>query len=73
LSCGEEEARSKAASLKARFDAERSAAALPDYLGLSVGVAPVAPDEGLRAAIREADSRMYGDKSSESRAGVPLR
>jgi diguanylate cyclase (GGDEF)-like protein len=68
LSCGEEEARSKAAALKARFEAERAAAALPDYLGLSVGVAPVSPDEGLRAAIREADSRMYGDKLTETRA-----
>lgn len=68
LSCGEEEARSKAAMLKAEFDKERTAAALPDYLGLSIGVAPVTPDEGLRAAIREADSRMYGDKLTESRA-----
>jgi diguanylate cyclase (GGDEF)-like protein len=68
LSCGEEEARSKAAILKAEFDKERTAAALPDYLGLSIGVAPVTPDEGLRAAIREADSRMYGDKLTESRA-----
>jgi diguanylate cyclase (GGDEF)-like protein len=68
LSCSEEEARSKAAILKARFDEERTSAALPDYLGLSIGVAPVTPDEGLRAAIREADGRMYGDKMTESRA-----
>jgi diguanylate cyclase (GGDEF)-like protein len=67
LSCSEEEARSKAATLKAAFDAERGAAALPDYLGLSVGVAPVSPEEGLRAAIREADSQMYGDKLTDSR------
>jgi len=67
LSCGEEEARSKAAILKARFDEERVTAALPDYLGLSVGVAPVSPDEGLRAAIREADGQMYGDKLTESK------
>jgi len=39
---------------------------LPAYLGISVGVAPVSPEEGLRAAIREADSQMYGDKISES-------
>lgn len=66
LSCGEEEARSKAAALKTAFDRERVAAALPDYLGLSVGVAPVSPEEGLRAAIREADSQMYSDKLTES-------
>jgi diguanylate cyclase (GGDEF)-like protein len=66
LSCGEDEARSKAAHLKAAFDRERVGAALPPYLGLSVGVAAVSPDEGLRAAIREADSRMYGDKASAS-------
>jgi PleD family two-component response regulator len=41
-------------------------AALPPYLGISVGVAPVSPEEGLRAAIREADTQMYGDKISES-------
>jgi diguanylate cyclase (GGDEF)-like protein len=66
LACGEDEARTKAASLKAAFDRERVGAALPPYLGISVGVAAVSPDEGLRAAIREADSQMYGDKLSES-------
>jgi diguanylate cyclase (GGDEF)-like protein len=69
LSCGEEEARAKAANLKAAFDQERIGAALPPYLGLSVGVAPVSPEEGLRAAIREADSQMYGDKLSTSSVG----
>ena len=66
LSCGEDEARTKAASLKAAFDQERIGAALPAYLGISIGVAAVSPAEGLRAAIREADSQMYGDKLSES-------
>jgi diguanylate cyclase (GGDEF)-like protein len=66
LSCGEEEARTKAANLKAAFEQERIGAALPPYLGLSVGVALVSPEEGLRAAIREADTQMYGDKLSES-------
>jgi diguanylate cyclase (GGDEF)-like protein len=66
LSCGEEEARSKAGTLKAKFDEERISAGLPGYLGLSVGVAPVSPDEGLRAAIRQADGQMYGDKFSTS-------
>jgi diguanylate cyclase (GGDEF)-like protein len=68
LSCSEEEARSKAANLKATFDRERASAALPAYLGLSVGVAPVSPELGLRAAIREADGEMYDDKLTESRA-----
>jgi len=68
LSCAVEEARSKAAALKVAFDRERDAAVLPDYLGLSVGVAPVSPEDGLRAAIREADSQMYEDKVPESRA-----
>lgn len=68
LSCGVEEARSKAGILKAAFDQERVAAALPPYIGLSVGVAAVSPDEGLRAAIREADGQMYGDKVSASSA-----
>jgi diguanylate cyclase (GGDEF)-like protein len=67
LSCGEEEAISKAAALKAAFERERANTALPDYLGLSVGVALVSPEEGLRAAIRVADSRMYSDKLTESR------
>jgi diguanylate cyclase (GGDEF)-like protein len=67
LSCGVEEARTKAGQLKAAFDQERIGAALPPYLGISIGVASVSPGEGLRAAIREADSQMYGDKLSESR------
>jgi diguanylate cyclase (GGDEF)-like protein len=66
LSCGVEEARTKAANLKSAFERERVGSVLPPYLGLSVGVAAVSPDEGLRAAIREADSQMYGDKFSES-------
>ena len=68
LSCGLEEAKSKSVNLKGAFDRERVAAALPPYVGLSVGVATVSPDEGLRAAIREADSQMYGDKLSASSA-----
>lgn len=66
LSCTEDEARTKASNLKAAFEQERVEAALPPYLGLSVGVATVSPDEGLRAAIREADAQMYDDKLSES-------
>jgi diguanylate cyclase (GGDEF)-like protein len=69
LSCGLEEAKTKAANLKSAFDRERIGAALPDYIGLSVGVAPVSPEEGFRAAIREADTQMYGDKLSASGVG----
>jgi hypothetical protein len=47
------------------FGRERVTAALPDYLGLSIGVAPVSRGaETLREAIRTADSRMYRDKLS---------
>jgi len=66
LSCGIEEAKTKATNLKTAFEKERLSASLPAYLGISVGVAPVSPEEGLRAAIREADTQMYGDKISES-------
>jgi diguanylate cyclase (GGDEF)-like protein len=71
LSCGLEEAQTKASNLKAAFEQERIGAALPEYLGISVGVAPVSPEEGFRAAIREADAQMYGDKIPES--GVQTR
>jgi diguanylate cyclase (GGDEF)-like protein len=65
MTCTEAEARAKAAELKAAFDRERTAAGIPDYLGLSIGVAavPRAADT-LRDAIRNADSRMYRDKLS---------
>jgi diguanylate cyclase (GGDEF)-like protein len=66
LNCGAAEAAAKAVHLKAAFDRERATAALPNYLGLSIGVALVQADGGLREAIREADSQMYGDKLSES-------
>jgi diguanylate cyclase (GGDEF)-like protein len=66
LACGEAEARSKAGELKGAFERERSTAALPREVGLSIGVAPVPTDaDTLRDAIREADSRMYRDKLSD--------
>jgi diguanylate cyclase (GGDEF)-like protein len=68
LSCAEEEASEKARRLKEGFERERVAAGLPPYMGLSVGVAAVDPNSSLRDAIREADSRMYGDKVSDSGA-----
>jgi diguanylate cyclase (GGDEF)-like protein len=67
LSCGEQEANQKARRLKEAFDRERAAAGLPAYLGLSIGVGSVGPESSsLREAIRDADSRMYGDKITAS-------
>jgi diguanylate cyclase (GGDEF)-like protein len=67
LSCSEEEAADKARRLKEAFDRERRSAGLPDYLGLSAGVAQVEVTAvTLRDAIRDADARMYGDKVAES-------
>jgi diguanylate cyclase (GGDEF)-like protein len=69
LSCGSAEAQAKAAELKTAFERERVAAALPDDCGLSIGVAAVSKEaETLRDAIRDADSRMYGDKLAERRS-----
>jgi diguanylate cyclase (GGDEF)-like protein len=66
LSCGESEARAKAADLKAAFARERATAGLPADVGLSIGVAAVSKDaESLRDAIRHADAGMYRDKVSE--------
>jgi diguanylate cyclase (GGDEF)-like protein len=65
LTCTEPEAQAKAEELKVAFGRERIAATLPDYLGLSIGVAAVSRGaETLREAIRTADSRMYRDKLS---------
>jgi diguanylate cyclase (GGDEF)-like protein len=67
LACGETEATTKANQLKEAFERERAPASLPAYLGLSIGVAPVPVRGGsLREAIREADTRMYSDKTSGS-------
>ena len=65
MTCTEAEAHAKAEELKATFDRDRAAAGIPDYLGLSIGVAAVPrAAETLRDAIRNADSRMYRDKLS---------
>jgi diguanylate cyclase (GGDEF)-like protein len=67
LACTETEAADKARRLKDAFERERLGAGLPPYLGLSAGVAQVEVSAvTLRDAIREADSRMYGDKLSQS-------
>lgn len=63
LTCTETEAHSKAEELKLAFRRERAAAGVPEYVGLSVGVAAVSRGaDSLREAIRYADSRMYRDK-----------
>ena len=65
MTCTETEAQAKAEELRIAFDRERPTAGLPDYLGLSIGVAAVPRNaETLRDVIRNADSRMYRDKLS---------
>ena len=66
LTCTESEALSKAGELKGAFQREKAEAALPPYVGLSIGVTAVAKDaESLRDAIRDADILMYKDKTAE--------
>ena len=63
LTCAETEAQRKAVELKELFDRERGIASLPDTIGLSIGVAGVAPEaDDLTDTIRLADQRMYRDK-----------
>jgi diguanylate cyclase (GGDEF)-like protein len=63
LTCNETEAQAKAEELKVAFGRDRSASSVPEYVGLSIGVAPVPRGaDTLREAIRYADSRMYRDK-----------
>lgn len=69
LTCSEVEAQAKAAELKSAFARERRVSALPDYVGLSVGVMSVSKGaETLREAIRDADGRMYRDKLADRAA-----
>jgi diguanylate cyclase (GGDEF)-like protein len=64
LTCSHGEAQRKASELKVAFERERVAGSLPDGLGLSIGVASASVDaDSLAATIREADSRMYQDKT----------
>ena len=66
LSCSEAEAAAKARQLRTAFDRERASSRLPDYVGVSIGVAGVSKGaDSLRLAVSEADSKMYGDKHSE--------
>lgn len=66
LTCGYSEAQRKARELKVAFERERVAGALPDGLGLSIGVASAPVDaDSLAETVREADSRMYQDKMGD--------
>jgi len=63
LTCGLAEAERKAGELQAAFARERASAGLPDWTGLSIGIAPVSNDaDSLMDAIREADRQMYEAK-----------
>jgi diguanylate cyclase (GGDEF)-like protein len=65
ITCTGGEAARKAALLKAAFDAAPEAAHLPPGLGLSLGCIEVPPGTtDLLPLIREADKRMYQDKSA---------
>ncbi|MBI4485529.1 MAG: GGDEF domain-containing protein, partial [Acidobacteria bacterium] len=63
ITCRADEARRKAAGLKASFDAAPETADLPPGIGLSVGWIEVPPGTtDLTPLVREADARMYHDK-----------
>jgi diguanylate cyclase (GGDEF)-like protein len=73
ITCTEEEARRKAATLKTAFAAAPEAEDLPAGMGLSVGSVQVPPGTAdLLPLISEADARMYKDKgrSTGSRVAV---
>ncbi|MCC7416363.1 MAG: GGDEF domain-containing protein [Acidobacteria bacterium] len=64
IACPGDEARRKAAVLKASFDAAPTAAGLPPGVGLSVGWIEVPHGTtDLMPLVREADARMYRDKA----------
>jgi diguanylate cyclase (GGDEF)-like protein len=64
ITCSAAEAQQKAALLKTTFDAAPEAADLPPGIALSVGSIEVpAGSTDLMPLIREADRRMYEDKS----------
>ena len=66
LTCSYSEAQRKAAELKVAFERERVAGSLPEGLGLSIGVSSASVDaDSLAQAIREADGRMYQDKTAD--------
>jgi diguanylate cyclase (GGDEF)-like protein len=83
LSCGEEEAGARGASLQSEFGRYAAAASLPPGVGLSIGCAEVDDKaENVMALIKRADERMYENKrllrrsrpsSPSSAAALPTR
>jgi len=76
LTCTMGKAERKADELKTAFERERRSAALPDGIGLSVGVASASLEaQTLAEAIKLADTRMYRDKlgEREGRSARPAR
>jgi diguanylate cyclase (GGDEF)-like protein len=71
ITCGSEEARKKAAALKAAFDAAPEAIELPPGIGLSVGSIEVpAGTTDLLPIIADADTLMYQDKGTRAPANT---
>ncbi len=63
ISCGEEEARHKGAELQETFARSSKGAALPQGVGLSIGVREIPPEtRDIMPLVKEADERMYEDK-----------
>jgi diguanylate cyclase (GGDEF)-like protein len=76
ITCTEDDARHKAATLKATFDAAPEAEELPPGIGLSVGWVEVpSGTTDLLPLVNEADVRMYADKgrAAGDRAGTRRR
>ena len=72
LTCGLKDAEAKSDELKAAFSGEQIAHGLPPYLGLSIGVAPLATgSDTFSEANRSADALMYADKLAPSTARRP--
>jgi diguanylate cyclase (GGDEF)-like protein len=68
ISCGEEEALRKGADLQAAFAKSSKAAALPQGVGLSIGVTEIPPEtRDIMPLVKEADERMYADKKRAKR------
>ncbi len=65
ISCAEKEALRKGAELQAAFAQSADAAALPNGVGLSVGVAEVPPEiTEIMDVVNLADERMYANKKA---------
>jgi diguanylate cyclase (GGDEF)-like protein len=68
ISCSEEEAIRKAGELQATFAKSSKAAALPQGVGLSIGIREIpAETRDIMPLVKEADDRMYVDKKRTKR------